>query len=122
MAWDPPKMPPPPSIPPWVDRKMTVAANGITYQQFIAAGWTDSQLVEQGYMESPNMPSAAIPPLAEPARSLDKIHKDLLARTEDARIANESAANCRDKLREVRDEYNAACSYYVNEANRELAS
>lgn len=30
---------------------MTPAAQGVMYEQFIAIGWTDEQLVEQGYME-----------------------------------------------------------------------
>ncbi len=31
--------------------KMTAKANGMTYEQFAAAGWTDDQLRANGYME-----------------------------------------------------------------------
>lgn len=31
-------------------KQMTAAANGLTYQQYIAAGWTDVQLVQNGLM------------------------------------------------------------------------
>lgn len=109
--------------PPWAtpSRIMTSIAAGISYEQFISAGWADSTLVEYGYMEKPMMSAAPpVPSLSEPSRSLDKIHKDLLARTEQARTANDAAANARDLLREVRDEYQAAFSYYVNEAHRQI--
>lgn len=117
--------PPPPACPtPWVatSRAMTAKAGPHTYEQWKAGGWTDELLIQHGYMENPNMSFPPLSPIAEPTRSLDKIHKDLLARTEASRLANENAANLRDQLREVRDEYNAACSYYIGEANRELAS
>ena len=31
-------------------KQMTAKANGATYEQFAAAGWTDAQMVEHGYM------------------------------------------------------------------------
>lgn len=117
--------PPPPACPPpWAatNRVMTSKAGQTTYEQFIAAGWSDFTLVENGYMEKNNMSFPTSFSITEPARSLEKIHKDLLARIEVARSANESAANARDQLREVRDEYQAAFTYFTNEANRELAS
>lgn len=117
--------PPPPACPPpWVatNRVMTAKAGQTTYEQFIAAGWSDFTLVENGYMEKNNMSFPTTFTIEEPTRPLDKIHKDLLARTEAARLANENAAICRDQLREVRDEYQAAFTYFTNEANRELAS
>jgi hypothetical protein len=40
--------PPPPAAAP--ARVMLPAANGTTYEQFIAAGWTDAQLVQHGKM------------------------------------------------------------------------
>lgn len=50
-----PTPPTPPSAPPAAPSgpAMTAKANGTTYEQFRAAGWTDLQLVEQGYMEAP---------------------------------------------------------------------
>lgn len=33
-------------------KQMTAKAAGTTYEQFIAAGWTDAQLIEQGYLLS----------------------------------------------------------------------
>lgn len=39
-------VPPPPASGP----QMTAAANGVTYAQFIAGGWTDAQLRAKGYM------------------------------------------------------------------------
>lgn len=30
---------------------MTAAANGVSYDQYIAAGWTDAQLLEHGLMQ-----------------------------------------------------------------------
>ena len=48
----PAHMPPPPNYavlqPP--ARHMTAAANGATYEAYIAAGWTDQQLIQNGYM------------------------------------------------------------------------
>lgn len=31
-------------------KKMTALAQGVSYEQFIAAGWTDVQLIQQGYL------------------------------------------------------------------------
>jgi len=42
--------PPPPSAAP--QKVMTPLANGIAYDDYIAQGWTDEQLIEHGYMES----------------------------------------------------------------------
>ncbi len=39
---------------------MTEAAGGVTYDAYIAAGWTDEQLVEHGYMQ----------PRADPAHDI----------------------------------------------------
>ena len=49
----PPAMPAPaPQAP--AARVMTPKANGATYEQFIAAGWNDTQLIEQGMMMPPS--------------------------------------------------------------------
>jgi hypothetical protein len=29
---------------------MTAAANGVTYEAYVAAGWNDAQLIAAGYM------------------------------------------------------------------------
>lgn len=39
--------PPAPAIP---VRQMTAAANGVTYEAYVAAGWSDAQLVQNGMM------------------------------------------------------------------------
>jgi hypothetical protein len=44
----PPAAPLPPVSP--VGHTMTAAAAGRTREQFLAAGWTDDQLIAQGYM------------------------------------------------------------------------
>lgn len=47
----PPAAPAVPAMPPAAPvRQMTAKANGMTYEQFIGAGWNDQQLVQQGYM------------------------------------------------------------------------
>lgn len=43
---------------------MTAKAAGATYDQFVAAGWTDTMLVDQGYMEVKGVPPVAAPPVA----------------------------------------------------------
>ncbi len=43
-----PTMPPPPPAAPV--KQMTPAAGGITYQAYVAAGWSDAQLVQNGLM------------------------------------------------------------------------
>lgn len=45
-----PPAPPAPPAPATPVRQMTAAANGATYEQYIAAGWTDAQLVANGLM------------------------------------------------------------------------
>ena len=112
-----PAYPTPPRAPA-PSRTMTEKASGITYGQFIDAGWSEALLIENGYMEKPTMSIA--PSVPAPSRAFDKILKDLLARTEEARAANEAAGNARDALRDVRDEYLAACSFYKTEADREI--
>lgn len=50
----PPSPAPPPSAPPAIPsptRAMTAAANGATYEQMIAAGWTDDTLRAHGMMQ-----------------------------------------------------------------------
>lgn len=47
-AFAPP--PPPAAPPPAPARQMLPAAGGTTYQQFIDAGWTDAQLIQNGKM------------------------------------------------------------------------
>jgi hypothetical protein len=42
--------PPAPPMPPAPARQMTAAANGVTYEAYIAAGWTEQQLRENGLM------------------------------------------------------------------------
>lgn len=50
------QMPPPaaPMVPPPAPaapvRQMTAAANGVTYEAYVAAGWSDAQLVQNGLM------------------------------------------------------------------------
>ena len=41
---------PPPPAPVAPVRQMTAAANGVTYEAYIAAGWSDAQLVQNGLM------------------------------------------------------------------------
>lgn len=43
-------IPPVPSASPSSGPQMTALANGVTYQAFIAAGWTDAMMIAQGYM------------------------------------------------------------------------
>lgn len=40
----------PPAAPPIPVRQMTAAANGVTYEAYVAAGWSDAQLVQNGMM------------------------------------------------------------------------
>lgn len=49
----PPPPPPPPPPAPTVEHIMTTKAEGGTYESFIAANWTDEQLIAQGYMIKP---------------------------------------------------------------------
>ncbi len=42
--------PPPPAAPVVAARQMTALANGATYEQFRAGGWTDEQLIANGMM------------------------------------------------------------------------
>lgn len=42
---------------------MTAKANGVSYDAFIAQGWTDDLLLEHGYIEAPS-PATAVPPSA----------------------------------------------------------
>lgn len=59
--------PPPAASPSYT---MTAKANGLTREQFIGNGWTDAQLLEQGYMvasaPAPTQAPAAPPPAAPP--------------------------------------------------------
>lgn len=41
---------PPPPAPVAPVRQMTAAANGVTYEAYVAAGWSDAQLVQNGLM------------------------------------------------------------------------
>jgi hypothetical protein len=43
-----PMAPPPAPVAPV--RQMTAAANGVTYEAYVAAGWSDAQLVQNGLM------------------------------------------------------------------------
>lgn len=47
-------------------KTMTAKANGATYEQFIAANWTDAQMIEQGMMvlTQPAAPAAPVAPAA----------------------------------------------------------
>lgn len=66
--------PPPPAVAPAappaaVGPQMTPLANGQPYASFVAAGWTDAQLIAGGYMLAPVAPPAAPvagPPTAPP--------------------------------------------------------
>jgi len=40
----------PPPAPVAPVRQMTAAANGVTYEAYVAAGWSDAQLVQNGMM------------------------------------------------------------------------
>lgn len=40
-----------PPTPPQPVKRMTPKANGATYEQFIASGWNDQQLIQHGYLE-----------------------------------------------------------------------
>lgn len=44
--------PPPPAAAPAPARQMTAAANGATYEQMVAAGWTDAMLIQHGMMKA----------------------------------------------------------------------
>jgi len=50
----PPSAPTPPTAPDKPVYEMTEKANGATRDAFIAQGWTDSMLIEHGYMKAPN--------------------------------------------------------------------
>lgn len=57
-----PEVPVPAPAPAPTGPIMTAKANGLTYDAFIAKGWSDDQLIEHGYMEPmPNDASAAPP-------------------------------------------------------------
>ena len=43
-------------VPPVPSKVMTAKAAGATYESMIAAGWTDAQLIEQGYLAAPVIP------------------------------------------------------------------
>jgi hypothetical protein len=43
--------PSPPSQPPVPQRRMTEKAKGLSYDQYLAAGWNDTQLIQAGMME-----------------------------------------------------------------------
>lgn len=62
-----PPTPVPPPAPPAAVKAMTEKAAGATYEQFVAAGWTDTMLVEQGYMQVATTPlpapKAPVPPV-----------------------------------------------------------
>lgn len=64
-----PVAPAPVAAPVAPQQVMTAAANGVSYEQYIAAGWTDALLVQHGYMLAP-APAApapvAAPPVAAP--------------------------------------------------------
>jgi len=51
-----PAVPPVPSVPPASSKVMTAKAAGASYESMIAAGWTDAQLIEQGYLAAPVTP------------------------------------------------------------------
>jgi hypothetical protein len=36
---------------PSLSKRMTAKAGGATYETFIAANWTDAQMIAQGYLE-----------------------------------------------------------------------
>lgn len=50
ILYPPPAMPVPP-VPAKPAHVMLPPANGVTYEQYIAAGWTDAQLIQHGYMQ-----------------------------------------------------------------------
>lgn len=64
----PPAPPAPPAPPPPVEHTMTAKANGLTYEQYIKAGWTHEGLVNEGLVVStpaaPPAPPAPPPPPA----------------------------------------------------------
>jgi hypothetical protein len=50
-----PSVPLPAAVPatiPSLSKRMTAKANGATYETFIAANWTDAQMIAQGYLEA----------------------------------------------------------------------
>jgi hypothetical protein len=49
----PPSAPTPPPAPAAPVKQMTAKANGATYESFVASGWTDVQMIEQGYLLPP---------------------------------------------------------------------
>lgn len=49
-AMAPPAPMAPPAAPAIPVRQMTAAANGVTYEAYVAAGWSDAQLVQNGMM------------------------------------------------------------------------
>lgn len=53
--------PPAAALPPI--KTMTAKANGATYESFISAGWSDQQMVEQGYLTiaQPTAPAVSVP-------------------------------------------------------------
>jgi hypothetical protein len=56
-------MAPPAAPAPQPQFVMTPAANGMTREQYIAAGWTDEQLIQNGLMQPPGgiVPSFTTP-------------------------------------------------------------
>ena len=48
-----PGVPAPMAQVPVADHQMTGSANGATYEQFVAQGFTDEQMIVQGYMLPP---------------------------------------------------------------------
>jgi hypothetical protein len=42
--------PPPPAAPVKVEHVMAAKAGGVTYEAFVANGWTDAALIQNGYM------------------------------------------------------------------------
>lgn len=54
-----------PALPPL--KKMTAKAAGATYESFIAQGWTDAQMVGEGYMVLEQPAALPTPPAAPPA-------------------------------------------------------
>lgn len=58
--------PPAPVTPP-AQLTMTAAANGMTYEQYKEAGWSDQQMIDGGIATAPTTPAAPPAPTTPPA-------------------------------------------------------
>lgn len=84
----PPATPAPTQAPVKMVKTMTEKAEGVTYKDFIDQGWTDEQLIENGYMvmkpEAPKAPAAPKAPKAPKAPATPSANASAAAPTQAA--------------------------------------